>query len=145
MGIHEIQQKIVDTSRGKENGGGGVLKRGAIDTTLLSLEDQPRVQAVVLSAGAIAASIIWIVMEELGEYILESLGEWATKDIPLFMFKILVEIIWIIFYYGWDRVWRSFTALKGMSPCQLWKTFKKARELRARELEDDENQDDDEA
>ncbi|MEE9554778.1 MAG: hypothetical protein V3W18_10815 [candidate division Zixibacteria bacterium] len=138
-GIHEILQKIVGISRGDVNGPGPILKRGAISKTYQSLEDQPRAQAVVLSAGAIAASIIWIVIEELRERILESLGDWGISGIPLFVLKILAEIIWIIIYYGSDRVWQSFTALKYMSPRQLWKLIKEARQLG-----DGDNQDDDE-
>lgn len=124
--IRELLERIVNIHNGDKPSNGPV-PNPLMDKLYIKLYGQPKAQAIVLTAGAIAALLIWTIMDGIGNYFLE---EWIQKllgDIPFVVPKILVEIIWILAYYGWNRTIRSFIALKHLSPIQLWKTIREAK------------------
>lgn len=132
--ISDILQKIIDIHLGINDGvidGIGKKKSiweiGFVDDIYKSLEGQPRAQAVVLSAGSIAALLIWIVIEGVGNYLLEEWVESILGGFPLIAITLVIELVWTVFFYGWDRVKRSFGALRSIPLSQIWSAFKKAK------------------
>jgi len=126
--ISDILQKIIDIHRRediveKES----LWKRGLVDDIYNNLEGQPRAQAVVLSSGAIAALLIWIVIEGVGNYLLEAWVESILGGFPLIVITLLIEMVWTVRFYGWNRIKRSFEALRSIPLSQIWNAFKKAR------------------
>ncbi len=105
------------------HGPGGPLARGAIDGSMRKLMDHPKSQAVLLSAGAVAASIIWIVAEAVGGYFYDEALNWLLGGLPVAVLTVPVEVAWIIFYYGWRRVWKGFKVLLSLPRPQVWKAF----------------------
>jgi hypothetical protein len=124
--IRDLIQKIVDIHNDNESSSRPNFKP-LMDKLYLKLYGQPKAQAVILSAGAIAAFLIWIIMDGVGNYLFE---EWIQKflgSIPFIVPKIIIEILWIFAYYGYRRTIRSFMALRYLSPIQLLKTIKDAK------------------
>jgi hypothetical protein len=100
---------------------------GWVDETCKNLEGHPKAQAFVLSTGIIAASVIWIVMEGIGNYLLEGWVESILHGVPLIAFTMLINLAFIWRFYGWRRIKRSFQALWNIPPSKIWKIVKKAR------------------
>jgi hypothetical protein len=124
--IRDLIQKIVDIHNDNESSSRPNFKP-LMDKLYLKLYGQPKAQAVILSAGAIAAFLIWIIMDGVSNYLFE---EWIQKilgSIPFIVPKIIIEILWIFAYYGYRRIIRSFMALRHLSPIQLLKTIKAAK------------------
>jgi len=140
--INDILKKIVYISRGQEvvvkgrikkgrikkDKNRSLLKRGLVDRPYKNFEGRPKAQAYILCAGIIAASIIWIVIEGIGKYILEDWVEKILGGIPLIVITIIIDLGWIWIYYGLNRIKRSFRILWSMKLSEIFRTFKKARE-----------------
>jgi hypothetical protein len=131
----EIIEKLVDISRKPPKDvfqppgvppDGGVFQKGIVDRALKKLVNEPNAQAVVLSAGAIAAAILWVVCKWLFEYARDYAFEWMV-GFPVSVFTLLVQVVWIIFYYGWRRVLRGFRVLVSLPKPQVWKALNEAR------------------
>lgn len=125
--IRDLIEKIIDIHNDK-----GASPRPPIppimDKLYPKLDGQPKAQAVVLAAGAIAAFIIWIIMDGVGNYLFEEWIQNLLGGIPLIVPKILIEILWIVAYYGYRRIIRSFQALRHLSPTQIGEIIKVARD-----------------
>jgi hypothetical protein len=131
--INDILKNMVDIGRkvdkdGPEPENGPIWKRGLVDKPYKNHEGQPKAQAYVLSAGVIAASMIWIVIEGVGKYLLEDWVERILGGVPLIAITILIELLWIWLYYGSNRIKRSFRILWSMKLSGIWRTAKKARQ-----------------
>jgi hypothetical protein len=134
--IKKMLEKMTGRSRENETTGDtGVIteppltwwEKGWVDETCKNLEGQPKAQAFVLSAGIIAASVIWIVIEGIGNYFFK---DWLGKilhGVPLVAITMFINLVFIWRYYGWRRIKRSFKALWNMPLSQIWKTVKKAK------------------
>lgn len=85
-------------------------RRGFVGRPLAELEGKPVAQAVLLSAGAVAAAIIWIGIEQSGNYLFETAVEKALH-VPMVAITVFAEIVWISWYYGLSRIAASFRAL----------------------------------
>lgn len=127
--IHDILKKIVDLSRegSKVKDGGRPWKQGWVNDPYMSLEGHPKAQAVLLAAGAIAASMIWIIIDGVGNYLLEGWVERLLRGVPLVVIQILVDVLWIWRYYGSDRIRRSFKALWNMPLSKIWETIRRVQ------------------
>lgn len=124
--INYLLQRIINIHNGV-NIPTRIFLPGLIHRPYIKLHGQPKAQAFILSAGAIAALLIWIIMDGIGNYFLE---EWLQKflgGIPLVVLTIFIEIFWILIYYGWNRTIRSFIALKHLNLIQLWKLISDAK------------------
>ncbi len=104
-------------------------KKGWVDEGYNSLEGNPKAQAVILSAGAIAALIIWILIEGLGNYLFEEWVERILKGVPLVFITISIEIVWMLRYYGWNRIKTSFKVLFSMPVLQIWGLIRKSKKM----------------
>jgi len=109
---------------------------GLIGNLYQKLKGQPKTRAFVLVAGAVAALIIWIIMEGIGNYVFEEEIQRILGRIPYIVPLILIEICWIIAYYGWVRTIRSFKALRYLSRKQIYKLIKNAKENKDRIIEE---------
>jgi hypothetical protein len=126
--VSDVLQKIIAIHGGTDKEPiGSLWRRGLVDGPYKSLEGQPRAQAVILSAGAIAALLIWIIIEGFGNYLLEQWVESILGGFPLIVITLLIELLWTVRYYGWNRIKRSFEALRSIPLSQIWDAFKKAR------------------
>lgn len=134
--VSEIVDKLVDISRKLEppdpKPSGGVFENGIVDKALKNLVNEPSAQALVLSAGAIAASILWIPLD----WFLGWFRDYASNALerrlgfPTVVITILAEVAWIIFYYGWRRVLRGFRVLAALPTREFWKVLNEARKHR---------------
>lgn len=129
--IRDILKRIVDVGRGGTGPievDGPLWKRGAVERPLAGLEDQPRAQAVLLSVGAIAASIIWIVISGVRSYLIDEWWNAVLRGVPVEAVTIPVEIAWTWFFYGSDRIRRSFRALWSFEWPKVWSEMMEARD-----------------
>lgn len=127
--IRKLLQKIVNIYNHppkKERG------FGLMDNLYQKLDGQPRAQAFVLSAGVVAALLIWIIIDGIGNYFFEEGIQNILGGIPYIVLEILIEIFWIIVYYGWYRTIRSFKELKHLSPIQIWRIVMDAKKNKNR-------------
>ncbi len=129
--ISDILKNIVNISRGilptDITEDGSVWLKGSVDEKYKNLEGQPKAQAFVLSAGIIAASVIWIVIEGIGNYLLRDWVEKILHGVPLIAITIFINLVFIWRYYGWRRIKRSFKALWNMPLSKIWEIIKEAR------------------
>jgi len=129
--IGEILQNIVNLSRGilptdfKDDV--SVWVKGSVDEKYKNLEGQPQAQGVILSGGIIAAFVIWIIIEGVGNYLLDTTVKELLHGVPLIVVTMLINLVVIWRYYGWRRVKRSFKALGQMSWSKIWETLTKAK------------------
>lgn len=120
--VSDVLQKIIQIYRREES----VWDKGLVDGPLKKVKDKPRAQAAVLASGAIAALLIWIVIEGVSNYLLEEWAQNILQGFPLIVITLLIELVWTVGFYGWNRINRSFAALRSNTPSQTWKAFKKA-------------------
>lgn len=129
--INDILQNTVNISRGilptdfKDDV--SVWVKGSVDEKYKSLEGQPQAQGVILSGGIIAAFVIWIVIEGVGNYLLDTTVKELLHGVPLIVVTMLINLAVIWRYYGWRRVKRSFKALGKMSWSKICETLTKAK------------------
>lgn len=124
--IRELLQKIVNIHKDIRTRSGPIPKP-IMDNLYFKLYGHPKAQAIVLSAGAVAAFLIWIIMDGVGNYLFEEGVQKFLGSTPIEVPKIIIEIIWILAFYGWKRTLRSFIALRHLSPTQIWKTIMEAK------------------
>jgi hypothetical protein len=128
--VTEILEKLMDIKRNPKKYLDRIrkkLKGGIVGKSLENLKDQPGAQAVVLSAGAIVASIIWLIADAVRNYLIESTVEKFLWGIPFVVITITIEVAWTVFYYGWRRIWRGIKILLSLPRREVWQTFKDAR------------------
>lgn len=152
--VSHILNKMVHTYRGRggeepeepEKPEKPLWRRGLVGRRYTNSEGRPRVQRLLLSTGAIAALMIWVVIEGVGNYLVEDWVESNLGGVPLLAVTLPIEVVWAVLFYGWERTKRSFRALWSMSPrriCKLMKAAKKAREGgKVKHRANDEDQDD---
>jgi hypothetical protein len=126
--VKEVLDKLVTISREPvPPDDGGLLQRGLVGRAIDGLEGQPIHQAIVLSAGAIAAALIWIVVEASGNYLFEKTVENALGPVPLVVITVAFEIAWTWLYYGSRRIRASFRALFQLPWRDIWGEIMAAR------------------
>ncbi len=143
--VSDLIEKLVDIERhpsehiNRKNIGDpappSIFEEGIIAKTLIEFKAHPEVQAVILSAGVIAATIIWIIADALGSYAIDKVLERILGGLPTAVIIVPIEIAWNIFYYGWKRIWRGFKMLCSLSMPEVWKAFNEARKRRGMEKE----------
>lgn len=111
-----------------------IWKRGSVDNLYRRNEGNRRAQAAVLTAGVIAASIIWIVINAIGDYVLENFQERVFHGIPLEAITVFLEIIWFWYYYGSKRIKRSFEEFRRMKWSEMLKAILKARKRKTNDF-----------
>ena len=79
------------------------LGTGMADPLIEKFKSKPATKPAILSAGAIAMSPIWIIIKKIGSYGFEEWFE-RTFEVSFALIQIAVEVIWIIKYYGWNRI-----------------------------------------
>jgi len=124
--VNDILEKLVDVTRHT----GDVPpprpplpQRGAVDGWMKAVQDHPTAQAVILSAGVIAASIFWILAEAAGNYLYDELLDWLLRGLPVIVLTVPLEIAWVIFFYGWLRVRRGFRMLLSLPQREVRRAF----------------------
>jgi hypothetical protein len=109
---------------------------GLMDSIYNKLEGQPKAQSVVLAAGAIAGLIIWVIADALVGYFYEKGIQIAIGEIPAVVVPVILEIIWIVIYYGWKRTVRSFKAIWHFTTKQIWFVIMNAKKNREKVSEE---------
>jgi len=127
--VKQVLDKIVSISREPPPAPdeGPLLQRGLVGRTLQGLEGKPIPQAVALATGAIAAAMIWIVVEGSGNYLVEKRVERALDPVPLVAITVAFEIAWNWLYYGSRRIRASFRALFQLPWRDIWGEIMGAR------------------
>jgi hypothetical protein len=103
-------------------------KRGLVDRPLAELKGQPAAQVVVLSAAALAASMLWVLIQGVAGHVSDEALQKLIEPVPLVAITLTAEIVcnyWL--FYGSRRVRRSFRAFLRLKPREMWRELMAAR------------------
>lgn len=128
-GVRSILEKLVDIWRHPSTNGDSHQPNGGgfVDKPLKVFQDHPGAQATVLSAGAITASIIWIVADAIRDIVIDQVLERILGALPVEVIIVAVEIVWLVYYYGWRRIWRGLKILGSLPNPEVWRALGEAR------------------
>ncbi len=109
------------------------IRNGIVGTTLKLVENKEKTETVLVTTGSLGAFLIWTLWEFLVEYINLKLTEqitWLDTNYT----KSVVEISYIILYYGIDRIILSIKFLFIQSPFKLIKLIADSKNKKITDL-----------
>ncbi|MDH3997863.1 MAG: hypothetical protein OET90_03390 [Desulfuromonadales bacterium] len=98
----------------------------------------PEAQVVILTAGMIAAYIVWILTQPIMSYLIDQGWAFFIKDVPMPIVSTFAEACWLVYYYGWKKILRGLKLLYYLPRKEAVKTIKEAiqHQKSVRDLED---------